>query len=44
LQSLFFNSGNSAAAARLKDIQGRLGDELRAVERLIAANKQVSRH
>ncbi len=41
---LFFNSGNFVAAARLKDIQGRLADELRAVERLIAANKSVFRH
>jgi hypothetical protein len=33
---LFFNSGNFAAAARLKDIQGRLADEIKAVEQLIA--------
>ena len=36
VKSLFFNSGDFAAAARLKDIQGRLADEIRAVERLIA--------
>ena len=34
---LFRSSGNFAAAARLKDIQVRLADELRAVERLAAA-------
>ena len=39
VKSLFFNSGDFAAAARLKDIQGRLADELRAVERLIASGK-----
>ena len=35
VKSLFFNSGDFAAAARLKDIQGRLADEIQAVERLI---------
>jgi len=44
VKSLFFNSGDFAAAARLKDIQGRLADEIRAVERLIAASKSVFRH
>ena len=44
VKSLFRNSGNFAAAARLKDIQGRLADELRTVERLIAASKSVFRH
>ena len=44
VKSLFFNSGDFAAAARLKDIQGRLADEIRAVERLIAASKPVFRH
>ena len=39
VKSLFLNSGNFAAAARLKDIQVRLADELRAVERLTAASK-----
>ena len=37
VRSLFFNSGDFATAARLKDIQGRLADEVQAVERLIAA-------
>ena len=37
VKSLFFNTGDSATAARLKDIQGRLTDEIWAVERLIAA-------
>ena len=39
VKSLFFNNGNFAAAARLKDIQVRLADELRALERLAAASK-----
>ena len=43
VRSLFFNSGDFATAARLKDIQGRLADEIRAVERLIAASKSVFR-
>ena len=29
VKSLFFNSGNFVAAARLKDIQGRLADSFR---------------
>jgi hypothetical protein len=37
VRSLFFNSGDFATAARLKDIQGRLADENKAVQRLIAA-------
>jgi len=32
---LFFDIGNFATAARLKDIQGRLADEFQAVEHLI---------
>ena len=44
VKSLFRNSGDFAMAARLKDIQGRLADELRAVERLIAAGKPMFRH
>ena len=44
VKSLFFNSGNCVAAARLKDIQGRLADESQAVERLIAASKSGFRH
>ena len=35
VKSLFFDIGNFATAARLKDIQGRLADEIQAVERLI---------
>jgi hypothetical protein len=37
VRSLFFNSDNFATAARLKDIQGRLADEIQVLERLIAA-------
>jgi len=37
VRSLFFNSGDFATAARLKDIQGRLADEIKAIQRLIAA-------
>jgi hypothetical protein len=37
VRSLFFNKGDFATAARLKDIQGRLADEIRALERLIPA-------
>jgi hypothetical protein len=44
VRSLFFNSGDFAMAARLKDIQGRLADEIRALERLIAASKPGLRH
>ena len=44
VKSLFFNTGDAATAARLKDIQGRLADEIRALERLIAASKSVFRH
>ena len=44
VKSLFRNSGNFVIAARLKDIQGRLADELRTVERLIAASKSVFHH
>ena len=43
VKSLFFNTGDAATAARLKDIQGRLADELRAVERLIAASPPAAR-
>jgi len=35
VRALFLNSDDFAAAARLKDIQGRLADEIQAVERLI---------
>ena len=44
VKSLFLNSGNFATAARLKDIQGRLADEIQAVERLIAASTPAFRH
>ncbi len=44
VKSLFRNSGDFAIAARLKDIQGRIADEIRAVERLIAASKSVFHH
>ncbi len=35
VKSLLSESGNYVMAARLKDIQGRLADEIWAVERLI---------
>ena len=41
VKSLFFNSDDFATAARLKDIQGRLADEIQALERLIAASTPV---
>jgi len=44
VKSLFFNTGDFALAARLKDIQGRLADEIQAVERLIAATTPGLRH
>ena len=44
VRSLFFDISNFATAARLKDIQGRLADEIQAVERLIAASKPGLRH
>jgi hypothetical protein len=44
VRSLFFNGDDFATAARLKDIQGRLADELRTVEQLIAASKSIFRH
>ena len=44
VKSLFRNSGEFAIAARLKDIQGRLADEIQTVERLMAASKSVFRH
>ena len=44
VKSLFRNSGDFVIAARLKDIQGRLADEIRAVERLIAGSKPGLRH
>ena len=44
VKSLFFNIGDFATAARLKDIQGRLADEIKALERLIAARKPAFPH
>ncbi len=44
VRSLFFNFGNFATAARLKDVQARLADEVRTVERLIADSKPGLRH
>jgi hypothetical protein len=44
VKSLFRHSSDFVIAARLKDIQGRLADELRTVERLIAARKSLFRH
>ena len=44
VKSLFLNSDNFATAARLKEIQGRLADEIRALERLIAVTKPALRH
>ncbi len=44
VKSLFLNNGNFAAAARLKNIQGRLADEMRALERLLAASKSAFPH
>jgi len=44
VKSLFRNSGDFAMAARLKEIQGRLADEIRTVERLMAANKPAFTH
>jgi hypothetical protein len=41
VRSLFFNSDDFAAAARLKDIQGRLADEIQALGRLIAVTTPV---
>lgn len=43
VKSLFYNTGDAATAARLKDIQGRLADEIQAVERLIAASSPAAR-
>ena len=38
VKSLFRNSGDFVIAARLKDIQGRLADEIQSLERMIAAS------
>ena len=44
VKSLLSDSRNFAMVARLKDIQGRLADEIWAVERLIATSKPGLRH
>ena len=44
VKSLFRNSGDFVIAARLKDIHGRLADEIYALERLIAGSKRGLRH
>ena len=44
VRALFFSSDDFATAARLKDIQGRLADEIWALERLVATSKPVFRH
>jgi len=44
VKSLFLNTGDFATAARLKDIKGRLVDEIQALERLIAASRPPFRH
>ena len=44
VKSLFLNTGDFATAARLKDIQGRLADEIQALERLVATGKPAFRH
>ncbi|MGA8771207.1 MAG: hypothetical protein WB610_12650 [Rhodomicrobium sp.] len=44
VKSLFRNSGDFVIAARLKDIHGRLADEIHALERLIAGSKRGLRH
>ena len=38
---LFLNGGDFPLAARLKDIQGRLADEIQTLERLIAVTTPV---
>ena len=44
VKSLLSDSSNFAMVARLKDIQGRLADEIWAVERLIAATAPSLHH
>jgi hypothetical protein len=44
VRRLFLSSNDFVIAARLKDIQGRLADEIQAVERMIAASKPGLRH
>ena len=42
VHSLFFNIGEAITAATLNDIDGRLGDEVQAIDRLIAATSTSS--
>jgi hypothetical protein len=44
VKSLLSESGYRAMVARLKDVEGRLADEIWAVERLIAADKSRTYH
>jgi hypothetical protein len=44
VKSLLLDSSNFAMVARLKDIQGRLADEIQVLERLVAASKPGLRH
>ena len=44
VRSLLLDGSNFAMVARLKNIQGRLADEICAVERLIAATAPSSYH
>jgi len=44
VKSLLSDSGNCAMVARLKDIQGRLADEIQVVERLIAVTTPARYH
>jgi hypothetical protein len=44
VKSLLSDSSNFAMVARLKDIQGRLADEIQVLERLVAASKSGLRH
>ena len=44
VKSLLSDSSNFAMVARLKDIQGRLADEIWAVERLIAGRMRALSH
>jgi hypothetical protein len=44
VKSLLAECGNYVMAARLKDVQGRLADEVQAVERLIAVTTPARYH
>ena len=39
VRSLFFNVGDASTAARLNDIDGRLGDEITAIEQMLAGGQ-----